>query len=116
MKTLIETLKPSKRKDTNKVSPLFGADEVHRTLHDMMNQLTVINLTCFKIRKLREDAAASPALIELLKMEHSAEELMQLSQQLSEQFNQLTLPHRRQLHARAPRTRDIANKVCRLFK
>jgi hypothetical protein len=116
MKTIIETLKPKRRRDAGNVLPLHRTDEVRRTLHDMMNQLTVINLTCFKIRKLREDVAATPALSELQRLEHSADELMQLSHQLSEQFNQLPAPHRPQARLRARKALDNSTKVYRLFK
>ncbi len=116
MKTLIETLKSDKRKDTRNVLPLFRNDEVRQTLHNMMNQLTVINLTCFKIRSARRNDTAIPALPEIQLLERTAEELMQLSQQLTEQFNQLTVPHRPQARLRAPKARRNANKVCRLFK
>ena len=117
MKSLIETLKPNKRKESGNVLPLFRHEEVRQTLHAMMNQLTVINLTCFKIRSSRRgETAIIPALPEIQLLERSAEELMQLSQQLSEQFNQFTVPHRPQPLSRASKTRHNANKVCRLFK
>jgi hypothetical protein len=116
MKTLIEPLKPDERKDNSNVLPLFRNDEVRQTLHNMMNQLTVINLTCFKISSARRNDSAIPALPEIQLLESTAEELMQLSQQLTEQFNQLTVAHRPQALLRAPKSRRNANKVCRLFK
>jgi hypothetical protein len=116
MKTLIGTLKLNKRKETGNVLPLFRHEEMRQTLHAMMNQLTVINLTCFKIRSSRQGETAIPALPDIQLLERSAEELMQLSQQLSEQFNQLTVPHRRQHLSRTSKKLPNADKVCRLFK
>ena len=116
MKTLIETLTPNKRKGAGAVLPLFRADEVRQTLHDMMNHLTVINLTCFKIRRSRENAAQCPALVELQGLENSAAELIQLSQQLTEQFNQLNAPHRSPALLRSPKAQRKSTNVFRLFK
>ena len=103
---------------SDKPKPVDRANEARRTLHEMLNQLSVISLYSFKIRGSlrREHETPSRADSDLKALEHVVEEIVQLADRLAKEIGECAAtraPHRA---ARAGKSRLKAGNVYRLFE
>ena len=97
-----------------KPKPIDRANEARRTLHEMLNQLSVVSLYSFKIRGSlrREHETPSRADGDLKALEHVVEEIVQLADRLAREIGACA-PTRA---ARAGKSRGKAGNVYRLFE
>jgi hypothetical protein len=101
-----------------KPKPMDRANEARRILHEMLNQLSVINLYSFKIRGSlrRERESPSRADSDLKALEHVVEEIVQLADRLAKEIGACAATRAAHGAARAGKSRRKAGNVLRLFE
>lgn len=103
-----------------KPKPIDRANEAHRILHEMLNQLSVISLYSFKIRgslrRKHDDEAPSRADGDLKALEHVVEEIVQLADRLAKEIGACAATRATHGPARAGKSRRKAGNVYRLFE
>jgi hypothetical protein len=108
----ISSLHPNLRRSKlarRRKKPRVPRNKFYRIAHEIANQLTIINLSCFKLRGvLANEVAAVSENLE--KVERAVLEISTLAQVLSSPEDEPALP-RNDLSADSPR----ANNVYRLF-
>ena len=103
---------------SEKPKPIDRANEARRILHEMLNQLSVINLYSFKIRgSLRpEHETPSRAESDLKALEHVVEEIVQLADRLAKEIGACAATEAAHGTARTSKSRRKAGNVYRLFE
>ena len=101
-----------------KPKPIDRANEAHRILHEMLNQLSVISLYSFKIRGSlrRERESPSRADSDLKALEHVVEEIVQLADRLAKEIGACAATRATHGAARAGKSRRKAGNMYRLFE
>ena len=101
-----------------KPKPMDRANEARRTLHEMLNQLSVISLYSFKIRGSlrREHETPSRADSDLKALEHVVEEIVQLADRLAKEIGECATTRAPHGATRANKSRLKAGNVYRLFE
>lgn len=61
--------------------------EPHHLVHEMLNQLTVMNLSCFKFRAAAEKCCPPSLLVEIERMERAVVEMTALLESVSQAAN-----------------------------
>lgn len=72
-----------KKVRTQKSPPPPGS-ELHHWVHEMLNQLTIMNLSCFKSRTAAESCCPSSLLVEIERMEQAVTEMTSLLESVSQ--------------------------------
>ena len=101
-----------------KLKPVDRANEARRTLHEMLNQLSVISLYSFKIRGSlrREHEIPSRADNDLKALEHVVEEIVQLADRLAKEIGECATTRPSHSATRAHKSRLKTGNVYRLFE
>jgi hypothetical protein len=85
---MIDARKPSRTpiKNLRKQLPPQGT-EPHHLVHEMLNQLTVMNLSCFRFRAAAEKCCPPSLLIEIQRMERAVTEMTALLERVAQVAN-----------------------------
>ncbi len=114
----IPTRLPPKKTRSRKQAPEdASASETHRLVHEIVNQLTVMNLCCFKFRAAAE-ARVPSSLTDIDRMENSVTEIAALLGNIAKSKTpkplDSPLPDPRQ--SEPPQVQSQPSKVYHLFK
>jgi hypothetical protein len=64
--------------------PPAPGPELHPVVHKMLNQLTIMNLSCFKFRAAAESCCSLSLLVEVERIEHAVTEMTSLLESVSQ--------------------------------
>ncbi len=84
MITTPNTLSTKDKKRRKQRPPRPPGSDLQHLLHEILNQLTVMNLCCFKFRAAAKQSCHPTLLVEIERMEHAVIEITSLLGKISE--------------------------------